>query len=481
MMDRRESGLLCHVTSLPSPFGIGDLGPAAYDFVDFLAAAKQGWWQVLPVGPFTAGDISPYRPASAFAGNPLLISPELLAAEGWLDASDLDSLAAHSLPTGRVDFDAVLRTRPAVIERACRRFLAHGDRAALDAFCERNSGWLDAYVRWRAREHADRSDAEQLERCMQYLFDAQWARLRAYAHSKGVRIFGDVPFYVDEMSADVAGHPELFKLDDAGRPRAVSGVPPDAFSETGQLWGNPVYDWEEHARDGHAWWVARIARTLERFDLVRLDHFRAIAAHWEVPAGSETAMTGAWVTGPGRALLDAFAAAGQIESLVAEDLGTITEDVHELMRGYDLPGMKVLLFAFDSHTGGNLYAPHHHVPNGVVYTGTHDNNTARGWFEDDATPETRAHLTRYLGRECSPADVGEALVRMALASVCRLSILPVQDVLGLDGRARMNHPARANGNWTWRLEAGALTPQLAQQLGDMTEAYGRTGASRYRW
>lgn len=475
MITRRESGLLCHVTSLPSPYGMGDLGPSAYQWIDFLAAAKQRWWQLLPVGPFTPGDCSPYRPESAFAGNPLLISPELLAADGWLDAADVAALEAHAFPAGRVDYALVERLRAPLLERACRRFFERGDLRSFDAFNERNAGWLDAYVSFRTRGAAEApGDAERIERCLQFFFDEQWLRLREYAGARGVRIFGDVPFYVDENSADVAGHPGLFKLDDERRPRALSGVPPDAFSETGQLWGNPVYDWDAHAGDGYAWWVARVRRTLERFDLVRLDHFRAIAAHWEVPAGSATAMRGEWVTGPGRSLLDALANAGVLHSLIAEDLGTITEDVYELMRGYDLPGMKVLLFAFDGHTGGNLHAPHHHVPDAVVYTGTHDNNTARGWFEDDATPGARARLGYYLGRECSPSDVSETLVRLALASVCRLAIIPVQDVLGLDGSARMNHPARSNGNWTWRLEPGTLTVQLAQHLADMTEAYGRT-------
>lgn len=475
MMQARASGILCHVTSLPSPPGLGDLGPAAYRWIDFLSAARQRWWQVLPVGPFTAGDCSPYRPSSAFAGNPLLVSPELLAADGWLSAADLAGLSQHPFPSNHVDFGLVEHTRGALLDRACRRFFEHGDERAFEAFCARHAAWLEPFARVRTRgQPGDPVELERREMCIQFFFEDQWNRMRAYAHARDVRIFGDVPFYVDEVSADVSAHPELFKLGPDGRPLAVSGVPPDSFSATGQLWGNPVYHWDAHARDGYAWWVARIRRCLEWFDLVRLDHFRAFAAHWEVPAGSETAVNGAWIDGPGKSLMDAIAAASPVSSLVAEDLGTITDDVRALMQAYDLPGMKVLLFAFDGETGRNEHAPHHHVPNAVVYTGTHDNNTSRGWFERDASPRTRAQLSRYLGRECSPSDVSETLVRMAMASVCRLAIFPVQDVLGLDGSARMNRPALANGNWTWRLEPEILTPQVAQYLADMTEAYGRT-------
>jgi 4-alpha-glucanotransferase len=473
-MRERASGILCHITSLPSALGIGDLGPAAYQWIDFLAAAQQRWWQVLPVGPFTVGDCSPYRPASAFAGNPLLVSPELLEADGMVTSGELAEISRRTFPSGHVDFALVEETRTSLLDRACRRFFEHGDERAFDAFCERHEAWLEPFAQVRVEgQPGDRDELARREMCIQFFFEDQWSRLRAYAHARDVHIFGDVPFYVDHASADVVTRPELFKLDAAGRPRTVSGVPPDAFSATGQLWGNPVYDWEAHARSNHAWWVARIRRSLEWFDLVRLDHFRAFAAHWEVPAGSTTAMDGAWADGPGKSLLDSIVAANPMTSLVAEDLGTITDDVRELMTAYELPGMKVLLFAFDGDTGKSEHAPHRHVPNAVVYTGTHDNNTARGWFENDAGPASRAQLARYLGREPLPSEVSEALVRMAMASVCRLAILPIQDVLGLDGGSRMNHPAASNGSWRWRLEAGRLTPQVAQYLADMTSTYGR--------
>jgi 4-alpha-glucanotransferase len=473
----RASGILLHVTSLPSPFGIGDLGPEAYRWIDFLASARQRWWQVLPVGPVAAGgENSPYRPASAFAGNPLLVSPVLLVANGWLDAADLVALEvpAAFLP-GHVDYDVEGRTRMTLLERASRLFFERGPHADFDAFCHRHASWLEPFARFRAEAApaGEREHAVRHELCIQFFFEQQWDRLRAYAHERGVHIFGDIPFYVDEYSADVQHQPRLFKLDAHGRPRVVAGVPPDGFSATGQLWGNPVYDWAEHARDGFAWWVARIRRSLDWFDMVRLDHFRAFAAHWEVPAGHDTALRGAWVPGPGRALLDAVVAACPSGSLVAEDLGTITDDVRELMRAYGLPGMKVILFAFDGDSGSNPYAPHHHRANAIVYTGTHDNNTARGWFEQDAGVDARARLSRYTGSECTAANVSETLVRMAMMSVCDTAILPLQDVLGLDGAARMNHPASPTGNWAWRFESSALTPALAQRLADLSETYGR--------
>jgi 4-alpha-glucanotransferase len=485
------------VTSLPSPFGVGDLGPHAYRWVDFLAHARQRYWQVLPLGPPAArGENSPYRAASAFAGNPLLISPALLIEEGWLDAGDV--AVPPDAPAGRVDYAAAARAKHALLERAYTRFAAGGNHAEFDAFRAARAAWLRPFAVFRAlaSRHPGRpwwewpepdracgacvsvpaglEDAVRREEFIQFLFERQWTRLRAYANECGVRIFGDVPFYVDGESADVWSRPDLFKLDEAGRARVVAGVPPDDFSATGQLWGNPVYAWAAHARDGYAWWVARIRRSFELFDVVRLDHFRGFSAHWEVPAASATAAPGAWVDGPGKALLDAVAAAVPGSSLVAEDLGTITPGVRELIRAGGLPGMKVLLFAFDGDTASNPHAPHHHVPDAVVYTGTHDNNTARGWFERDASPTVRAQLARYLGREYAASEVSAALVRLAMMSVCRIAILPMQDLLGLGADARMNRPSTPNGNWEWRLAPGQLTPELANHLGELTEAYGRT-------
>jgi 4-alpha-glucanotransferase len=469
--------VLLHVTSLPSPFGIGDLGPDAYRWIDFLAAARQTWWQVLPIGPVAAeGANSPYRPASAFAGNPLFVSPALLVEEGWLDAADLVALEVPAdFEPGRVAFGVERENRTTLLARAAARFLERGPHDELDAFRERHGWWLDVYTRFRADSEPDasRDGVIRREACIQFFFEKQWTRLRAYAHEHGVRIFGDIPFYVDEKSADVHAYPMLFKLDQDARPRVVAGVPPDAFSATGQRWGNPVYDWDEHARDDFAWWTARVRRNLEWFDRVRLDHFRALAAHWEIPAQHETARDGAWMPGPGRALLDALARHAPLDALVAEDLGTITDDVRELMHAYDLAGMKVLLFAFDGESGANPYAPHHHVRNAIVYTGTHDNNTARGWFDEEAGVHARATLSRYAGVECTSDNVSETLVRMAMMSVCNTAIVPLQDVLALDGSARMNRPAVPDGNWAWRLEPGRLTPAVAERLAGLAHTYGR--------
>jgi 4-alpha-glucanotransferase len=473
----RASGILLHVTSLPSLFGIGDLGPDAYRWIDFLAAAGQKWWQVLPISPVAkGGEDSPYRPASAFAGNQLFVSPALLVEEGWLDAIDLVTreVPAGFVP-GHVDYVDERTMRMKLLERATNRFFERGGSADFEAFSDRHAWWLEPFARFRAQEqpaHAP-DDVARREKCIQFFFDRQWGRLCAYAHKRGVRIFGDMPFYVDERSADAWAQPKLFKMDGNGRARVVSGVPPDTFSATGQLWGNPVYDWDEHARDDFAWWTARIRRNLEWFDMVRLDHFRAFAAHWEVPADHDTALHGTWVPGPGKALLDAVARHAPLDSLVAEDLGTITDDVRELMHAYDLPGMRVLLFGFDGDSGANPYAPHNHTPNDVVYTGTHDNNTVRGWFEDDAGEEARTRLSRYAGVECTSANVSDTLLRMAMMSVCNTAIVPMQDVLGLDSSARMNRPAVPNGNWAWRLEHGVVTPGIAQRLADLAQTYGR--------
>lgn len=476
-MKPRSSGILLHVTSLPSLFGIGDLGPDAYRWIDFLAAAGQRWWQVLPISPVAKGGAnSPYRPASAFAGNQLFVSPALLLEEGWLDAIDL---VAREVPAGfvpgEVDYEDERRMRMQLLERAAHRFFERGETAEFAAFCDRHAVWLEPFVRFRALEQPAHAPdiVMRRERCIQFFFDRQWNRLRAYAHERGVRIFGDMPFYVDDKSADVWAHPELFKMTGDGRARVVGGVPPDAFSATGQLWGNPVYEWDEHARDHFAWWTARIRRNLEWFDMVRLDHFRAFAAHWEVPAGHDTALGGAWVPGPGRALLDAVARQVPLDALVAEDLGTITDDVRELMHAYGLPGMKVLLFAFDGDSGISPYALHNHRPNNIVYTGTHDNNTVRGWFDDEAGSAERAGLSNYTGIECTSGNVNDTLLRMAMMSVCNIAIIPMQDVLGLGGSARMNHPAVVNGNWAWRLGQGAATPAVAARLAELARTYGR--------
>ncbi|MEJ2722861.1 MAG: 4-alpha-glucanotransferase, partial [bacterium] len=307
----------------------------------------------------------------------------------------------------------------------------------------------------------------------QYIFDKQWRRLKRYANQRGVQIIGDLPFYVGYDSADVWSHPELFKLDDSKRREFVAGVPPDAFSDTGQLWGNPVYDWSEHAKSDYSWWVSRLGRNLELFDMVRIDHFRGFAAYWEVPAADDNAIGGEWVESPGSEIFGALFRYYPFAPLIAEDLGTITPDVRELMRGCGFPGMKVLLFAFDSDTGANPYTMHNHVPDSVLFTGTHDNNTVRGWFDDEATEEQKKRLSDYLGREPDPSAVHLDLVRLAMMSVCKLAIVPIQDVLGLGGESRMNRPALAAGNWEWRMKKEHLSPGVAETLAGLARIYGR--------
>lgn len=493
----RASGVLAHPTSLPGRYGIGDLGPAAHAFLDFLAAARQQLWQVMPLTPTGYGD-SPYQSPSAFAGNPLLIDLEPLAAAGWLSADELAPLAA--LPREQVDFPRLIPLKQAALRRAFERFQAQADdasRARFAAFCQQEAAWLDDYtlfaalreatgVGWFAWDPPLRDRAlEALRRARetlrdaigyhafgQWLFFEQWDALRAAAHERGLRVFGDLPIFVAYDSADVWAHRELFKLDAQGRPTVVAGVPPDFFSATGQLWGNPLYRWDALAATGYRWWVERFRQTLRLVDIVRVDHFRGFEAAWEVPAGAETAVDGQWVPGPGAALFRAVGAAlGEPAPIVAEDLGLITPEVRALLAELGYPGMKVLQFAFDSGPS-NLYLPHNYDdPNYVVYTGTHDNDTTRGWY-DSLGEGTRDFVRRYLGT--SGADIAWDLVRLALASIADTAIVPLQDLLDLGSEARMNRPGAPEGNWRWRVLAEQLTPAVAARLAELTWLYGRT-------
>ena len=500
MIRRRASGILLHVSSLPSAHGVGDLGPQTYAWIDFLVEAGQSFWQVLPLGPTTAGGHhSPYRAASAFGGNPLFISPAALRDQGLLTDDDLRGFPA--LPRDRVDYPEAAAHKRRLLDLAYDRFAARAGTGAVafNTFCERNASWLDDYAlfaalreghgteewtEWppplRDREPAGLEAARaelgreiEREKFFQYLFFEQWLRLKGYANARGVQIIGDLPFYAGRDSADVWANPSLFKLDEAKRPTVVAGVPPDAFSATGQLWGNPIYDWEAHGRTGYQWWIARTRKTLELVDVARIDHFRGFAAHWEVPASDETAAAGTWVDGPGDAFFQALLKHWPFPPLVAEDLGLITADVRELRARYDLPGMTVLLFAFDGEGASNPYALHNHRPDAVLYTGTHDNNTVRGWFESEATAEQKERLAAYLGVAPSATTVHWDLIRVAMVSVCALAIIPMQDALGLDGSARMNRPAAADGNWEWRLQPGQATPDLAARLASLARTYGR--------
>jgi len=496
-MNVRSSGILLHPTSLPSPYGIGDLGPAAFRFVDFLAAAGQRLWQVLPLNPTEGGSAhSPYHSTSAFAGNPLLISPEILAREGLLTAAEKKT--GTRFPDKQVAFGRVARTKSALLKRAARRFDTAGDRTAFERFC-REESWLDDYAlfavlrrhyrpriwnRWPAPLRDRRPEALEaardtfrhairMEKILQYLFFDQWRTLRRYAHRHQVRLVGDMPIYVPLDSADVWTHRSCFKLTRTGRPAAVSGVPPDYFSATGQLWGHPVYDWQALQTDGYTWWILRLRHHMALYDITRIDHFRGLVAYWEVPAGARTAVKGKWVPVPVEDFLDRLIKRLGPLPVIAEDLGLITAEVREVIRRYRLPGMRVLLFAFGEDFPHGPFLPHRHIPNTVVYTGTHDNNTARGWFEEEVDRTTRTRLFRYLGRVVSPERLPWELIRLAMLSPAETAIVPLQDVLGLGSEARMNRPARIRGNWRWRFRPAALDDALADRLRDLTTTYGR--------
>ena len=494
LLDRRRSGILLHPTSLPSLYGIGDLGPSAYQFIDFLAGARQSIWQVLPLGPTGFGD-SPYASPSAFAGNPLLISPDALLRDDLVAESDLEPLRA--LPAEAVDFAQLVPLKQAVLETAYERGRDR-HRDEMNAFRAQHVDWIDDFALFLALKdhhqtvwtewdpplrHRDpaalaSARAELAERVeyhvfCQFLFAQQWSAVRAEAHRRGVAIVGDIPIFVAHDSADVWAHQHLFKLDAEGRPVVVAGVPPDYFSATGQLWGNPLYDWDVMAERGFGWWIDRFEHLLEQVDLVRIDHFRGFEAAWEVPAGAETAVDGLWVRGPGSAVFEAIAGAlgGTQPPVIAEDLGLITDEVRALLHTTRFPGMKVLQFAFGGDTH-NPYLPHNFLdPNCVVYTGTHDNDTTRGWFAS-ASESERGYVQEYLGS--TGERIAADLMRAALQSTARTAIVPLQDVLDLGPEARMNVPGATHGNWSWRVRLEQLDPQHAQCLAQLTRIYGRS-------
>lgn len=499
MPSHRQSGILLHPTSLPGRFGIGDLGPGADAFLDFLTAARQQLWQVLPLGPTGYGD-SPYQSFSSFAGNPLLISPERLLEEGLLAPEDVADAPPFS--ADRVDFGTVIPFRMRVLQRSYERFKAQASASLgdeMDAFCRAQADWLDDFALFMALKEAhggiawidwppeialrrpqaiaawrDRlAEPMARQRYYQFLFFRQWQALREAAHQRGIRLIGDAPIFVAHDSADVWARRELFRLDDTGRPSVVAGVPPDYFSATGQLWGNPIYDWERLRDTGYAWWIDRVRATLAMVDVVRLDHFRGFAAYWEVPADAETAIPGRWVTGPGADLFHALRFAFGVHRLpiIAEDLGVITPDVTALREAFELPGMKVLQFAFGGGKIAHMEPPYDYDRRCVVYTGTHDNDTALGWYRHSSLPGERALALAYMGSDGH--EFNWDFIRLALASVAEMAIIPLQDVLGLDSDARMNFPGRGHGNWAWRFRAEALDDAIGQRLAEMTVLFGR--------
>lgn len=492
----RSCGILLHPTSLPGRHGIGDLGAAAYRFVDFLVESGQTFWQVLPLGPTGYGD-SPYQCFSAFAGNPLLVSPDRLLEEGLLDEASLADVPRF--PADRVDYGPVIQWKTDLLRRSYRVFQERGtgeQRAEFGRFCALNAGWLNDYALFMAlKEHhggamwtawdratitregaamehwrVELADVVQEQQYHQFLFSRQWAALKAYANERNIRFFGDIPIFVAHDSADVWGNQHLFYLDEAGEPTVVAGVPPDYFSATGQRWGNPLYRWNVLALNGYDWWLARVRSVLNLVDVVRLDHFRGFEAYWEIPAGSPTAEAGQWVKGPGEKLFRRLEEILGELPIIAEDLGVITPEVEALRDEFSFPGMKILQFAFASDAT-NPFLPHNLTPNCVVYTGTHDNDTAAGWFHSSSAPAERGYARQYLGTDGT--DLVWDLIRLAYASVADVAVVPLQDVLGLGSEARMNYPSTPSGNWSWRYIEGSLTDELRQRLLNLAQIYGR--------
>ena len=494
----RSSGILLHPTSLPSRFGIGELGLEAYRFIDFLVESSQQLWQILPLGPTGYGN-SPYASFSALAGNPLLISLEQLQEQGLLTEEDFAELP--EFPVDQVDFDQVIKTKIPLLQKACENFRTKGSpiqQKEFIAFCESKTHWLDDYALFMSIREAhngaswhnwerniSKSHPEVLEewrqrlesqvyfhKFLQFEFFRQWSKLKLYANSLGIQIIGDIPIYVAHDSADVWAHPEIFSLDEETRePSLMAGVPPDFFSNTGQLWGNPVYKWDKLQQDNFAWWVQRFESLLEYVDIIRIDHFRGFQAYWVVDRGETTAINGRWVEAPGTEFFQVLNDKLGKLPIMAEDLGEITPEVYELRDRFDFPGMKILHFAFG---GGpdNPYLPFIYPRNCVVYTGTHDNNTTVGWFNELSEGEKESVL-RYLGA-LSSEGINWDLIRLAVGSVANQAIIPMQDILGLGGEAQMNFPGKAVGNWGWRYQSGALTEELRDRLKALTYTYGRT-------
>jgi 4-alpha-glucanotransferase len=495
MKFERSSGILLHPTSLSGPYGIGDLGPQAFQWLDFLAEVGCTLWQVLPLGPTGYGD-SPYQCFSAFAGNPYLVSPQALLADKLLFPDDLAELP--QFPKERVDYGWVIPWKLSVLDKAFQRFEG-GDftelQMDLTLYRAEHAHWLEDFALFMALKDAHGGDpwptwepelrdrqpqaldearlmyAADIQRHIfrQFLFFRQWAKLRSYAHSKNIQIIGDIPIFVAHDSSDVWSNKELFHLDDKGRPKVQAGVPPDYFSATGQLWGNPLYRWRLHRKSNFSWWIDRMRAVLELVDIIRLDHFRGFAGYWEVPGRAKTAEKGRWVKAPGKAFLTALQKELGELPIIAEDLGVITPDVVELRDSFGLPGMKIIQFAYGGGSS-DPFLPHNHVKHGVVYTGTHDNDTARGWYERVGEDE-RHFYRQYQDRDGT--NVAWDLIRTTWRSVAEFALAPMQDFLNLGNEARMNYPGNPSGNWTWRMTAGALSESLRERIKEVNYLYER--------
>jgi len=496
MWRRRSSGILLPVFSLPGEYGIGDFGAESFRWIDCLHENYQKYWQVLPLNASLSH--SPYFVSSAFAGNPFLISPERIAEEGLLKKEETvqGSFEAHH----KVSYEKVASCKNALLRVACGRMRSRqGLESDFLRFCENHRKWLDDFALYAAlkrhfhnrpwhlwpEEIRDRKTtalrkAEKelkkeicFEQFIQYCFYRQWEGLKQYANEKGILIFGDLPFYVAADSADAWIHPEYFKLTASKRPRKISGVPPDAFSRTGQVWGTPVYHWKKLKEDGYSWWIDRIRHNLSLYDLLRIDHFRGFVACWEIPASEKTAEKGKWVKAPGDDFFGRMFQSIQEGALIAEDLGMITTDVSDLLQKYRFPTMKVLLFAFGGTAAENPHLPHNHVPNSVVYTGTHDNDTVRGWFKERATEEEKNNFYAYVGRKVPESQISQEMMRLAFSSVSSIAILPFCDILDMGNEARINNPGHAHGNWLWRFRWDDVTSKHWRQLRRLTVTYGR--------
>jgi 4-alpha-glucanotransferase len=491
----RSSGILLHPTSLPGPYGIGDLGPVAYAFVDFLQVTGQTIWQVLPLGPTGYAD-SPYQATSSFAGNPMLISLDHLKEAGWL--SDEDLPPSNDFNDYVVNYGPVIEYHLEALNTAFANFSSSAtaaQKAAFKQFCQQEAAWLEDYALFAAlKDSHERTpwwewpvgqalrDAKEMKAAQQgldeviqghmfrqWVFFDQWNKLRAYANTRGIRIMGDVPIFVGHDSADVWGNQGLFYLDEAGKPTVVAGVPPDFFSEDGQLWGNPLYRWDLMKQDNYAWWQTRLKMAFQLYDMLRIDHFRGFDEYWEIPAGEKTAKGGKWVTGPGSHFFQTMREALGELPIVAEDLGQITPSVHALRDEFGFPGMKILQFAFDESCQPNGFQPHRYPVNCVAYTGTHDNNTTLGWW-NEISDRVRNCVRAYMG---AIYDAPRDLMRLGMMSTAHTVIIPLQDVLGYGGDTRMNFPGKKEGYWRWRFDREALNDQIRFILGDMTYRYDR--------
>lgn len=496
-----------HLTSLPGRFGIGDLGKEAYQFADFLATTGQHLWQILPLGPTGYGN-SPYQCLSVFAGNPLLISLERLVEDNFLESTDLEHMPYF--PEDKVDYSAVIKFKMSFLKSSFETFqkkAAPGEQEQFELFCQQNTSWLETYSLFMALKEAhslaawltweediQRRQPESVKRwskkltheiCyhkyQQYQFFKQWSALKKYCNECGIRFIGDMPIFIALDSAEVWSHPELFCLDESGKPTVVSGVPPDYFSKTGQLWGNPLYRWDVMARDGYAWWIERFRATHALVDIIRLDHFRGFEKYWEVPGEDTTAINGRWVPGPGAELFQAVQKVLGALPIIAEDLGMITPEVNALREQLGFPGMRVLQFAFSQDSGAEQYRPHNYPRNCVVYTGTHDNNTTIGWFRGEGVQDStqskeerekeKQFALKYLGTDGH--EINWDFIRLASMSVANTTIVPMQDILGLGSEARMNLPGTTEGNWCWRFAPDMLTEEIKHRLKELTTIYGR--------